>query len=65
MDASEVEADAEKFGTFKDVMEHTPTRLKKLSENSGCRPSREEKGLGSSAARPMENAQCTGRLDDH
>ena len=39
--------------------------LKKPSENSGRRPSREEKGLGSSAARLMKNARCTGRLDDH
>ena len=50
---------------FRQEMEKTDFLSQKLSENSGCRPSREEKGLGSSAARPMENAQCTGRLDDH
>ena len=38
------------------------TNYKKPSENSGCHPLCEEKGLGSRASRPMKNAQCEGRL---
>ena len=38
--------------------------LKKPSENSDCRPLCKEKGLGSSASRPMKNARRTDRLND-